>query len=537
MMPCFATALALATTSLILTEAGDCIEERFPKVDKPHVLLIVTDDVGWGDISHGTAEYATENIDQLIDTGIELTQFYSHPTCTATRSALLTGQYSFKLGMQDLNTAPEGSTIHIPFDAPTLPEMLKPLGYRTEMLGKWHLGYAAWNMTPTGRGFDNHFGYFLNSRHFYNHTAQSVHLEANDSLLFRGYDMWDNRRAAWEVDGRYNTDLFRERFQSVVSDYNEEETDDPLFMYVAFQTAHTPIQEPPSCSEQCSHIPLGMRRTYCNQMRYMDNAIGEMVALYKEKGLWDDTLLFITTDNGGIPRFSEHFAKVGESVGCNMPYRAGKGTLYEGGVRVWAALNGGDNVLPRSVRGSQSNILSHAIDFTPTVLEGVLGQTLPSKVPFDGLSMWNHLLFPSVVQSKSFRDILYLDIEKNGKFAGVVDGKNKFKFFEGKQCDMANIRMPCIFYNGYYPCDQSAPFERTNAETATQFLFDREKDPYEMSNIAVNNNKLVKKYKNLIKAFVETEGYVAEQDRTTHPEADPDVAANNGTWRPWLANE
>ena len=166
----------------------------------------------------------------------------------------------------------------------------------------------------------------------------------------------------------------------------------------------------------------------------------------------------------------------------------------------------------------------------------MLGQALPSKVPFDGLSLWNHLLFPGILQSKSFRHTLFVDIEKNGKFAGVVDGKNKFKFFEGKQCDLEKIEMPCIFYNGFYPCDQSAPFERTEPETATQFLFDREKDPYEMNNIAANNKNLVKKYKNLIKAFVETDGYVEEQDRTTHPEADPDNPGNNGTWCPWLAD-
>ena len=129
-------------------------------IKKPHVLLLLVDDLGWADIGAYNAGYETKNIDNLIKSGIELTNYHVHFVCTPTRSALMTGQYAFKLGLQSVNPIMPGSTEHLPLDVPTMPELLKKAGYQTHMLGKWHLGYASWNMTPTARGFDTHYGYF-----------------------------------------------------------------------------------------------------------------------------------------------------------------------------------------------------------------------------------------------------------------------------------------------------------------------------------------------------------------------------------------
>ena len=146
--------LSLALLLFSLTHANEQAQK------KPHVLLLLVDDLGWTDISAHNAEYETKTIDGLISTGIELSNYYVHLVCSPTRSALMTGQFSFKLGLQCINTIGPGTAEHLPLDAPTIPELLKKVGYQTHMLGKWHLGYASWKYTPTGRGFDTHFGYF-----------------------------------------------------------------------------------------------------------------------------------------------------------------------------------------------------------------------------------------------------------------------------------------------------------------------------------------------------------------------------------------
>eukprot|EP01084_Bolivina_argentea_P179132 309562_1 len=136
---------------------------------KPNVLLMLVDDLGFTDISCHGAEYETKHICALIENGIELTNYYVHLVCSPTRSALMTGQYSFKNGLQNRSTIHAGTAEHILWHNPTLPELLTNAGYTNHMLGKWHLGYAAWNMTPTGRGFNTHFGYYQGAEDYYTH--------------------------------------------------------------------------------------------------------------------------------------------------------------------------------------------------------------------------------------------------------------------------------------------------------------------------------------------------------------------------------
>ena len=109
-------------------------------IANPHVLFLLVDDLGWTDISAHNAEYQTKNIDSLLQSGIELTNYYVHLSCTPTRSAIMTGQYSFKNGLQNINTIGPGTTEHIPFENPTMAELMKQQNYHTVALGKWHLG-------------------------------------------------------------------------------------------------------------------------------------------------------------------------------------------------------------------------------------------------------------------------------------------------------------------------------------------------------------------------------------------------------------
>eukprot|EP01084_Bolivina_argentea_P048345 89087_1 len=244
----------------------------------------------------------------------------------------MTGQYSFKNGLQSKQTIPPASTAHLPFQNPTLPELLRKVNYTNHMLGKWHLGYAAWNMTPTGRGFDSHFGYFNGAEDYYTHE------------IGEGYDFWNNQQVYFAANNTYSINLYYPNFESIIINYNKTNTGQPLFMYMAFQTVHSPIENPPQLYKECTDIPNTMRKAYCQKMVDLDNTINDMVNLYKKYNLWDDTLLMVTTDNGGMCDWSDNINPLFVSWGCNMPYRAGKATLFEGGVKGVGFINGGNNV-------------------------------------------------------------------------------------------------------------------------------------------------------------------------------------------------
>lgn len=158
----------------------------------PHVLFVVMDDLGWGDVSlpPHNAEYETPHIDQLMSTGVRFDQFYVHPLCTPTRAAFMTGRYAFHTGMQSFKTLVPGSNASLPKSDPTLAEVLADGGYRTAMIGKWHLGFSHWSDTPLGRGFESFVGFLDGQITYYNHS-----IKGPTTLPFTttAYDFWANR--------------------------------------------------------------------------------------------------------------------------------------------------------------------------------------------------------------------------------------------------------------------------------------------------------------------------------------------------------
>jgi len=516
------------TTSLCQESLGN---------SRPCILWMVVDDLGWSDISHWGhyAEYYTPNIDYLMRTGIELTNYYVHPVCTPTRSAFLTGQYSFSLGLQYLDTMPPGTTEHIPFETPTMMEILGYLGYQNEMIGKWHLGYASQSMTPIGRGFDNHYGYYQDAEDYYTHFVISPKPEHRIPEA-HGYDFWDNFTADWSAWGQYSTDLFYDRFEQVINSYVSLSDDDnkpPLFMYMAFQTVHTPIQYPSfNFTNFCQHIINDNRRTYCLKVVYMDYIIGRMIDLYQSLGLWDNTLLILTPDNGGMVDWSNNSDIVEDGVaisyGCNMPYRGGKATLYEGGVKVLGAINGGINIIPEHRRGLSSNVLMHAIDWVPTIIEGLLNWQ-DHGLNFDGINVWKYLMGEQSTQTINEERVLFLDIEKNGTFAGVRQGN--FKYFRGPRSNelICEVEGVCLIYHGYYPCDQTDPYDTTAIDK--EFLYDIVNDPYEVLNLAPFLPDKVNEFKQKIDERIQYK-YMQEQNATLYLEALP--VLHDRTWAPFL---
>ena len=365
-----------------------------------------------------------------------------------------------------------------------------------------------------------------------------------------GYDLWFNKipiaRAARD---RYTDDLFYDRMAEIL----RHDGDDPLFVYLAFETVHTPNQQIPGrLYPECDDDDFTEdRQIYCNKVKYLDTKIGQIVKLYKDKGLWDDTILIFTTDNGGMPHWNkkwetiadiielvaedpdegkiaayDYMAETAQSFGCNLPYRAGKGTLFEGGVKGVGFINGGKNVIPSNLRGTAFNSLMHVIDFLPTIISGILGE--------DGLSYlerWMAQICDTIISGESVTrpGPLYIDIRANGTYGGLIDDENKFKYFYGVQG-----------YDAYYPCN--GEWVRSSNDQQ-QWLFDLSDNEAqyedEEKNVVDDFPILVMKYSSMIDAYVRGHlgdgDYMHEQDNTVHDESFPEN--HYGVWAPWLNGE
>ncbi|XP_068703524.1 arylsulfatase B-like [Montipora capricornis] len=325
----------------------------------PHVLFILADDLGWSDVGFHGSKIQTPNIDKLAADGVILDNYYVMPLCSPTRSALLTGMYPIHTGLQHLVLLPT-SAYGLPLNFTTLPQKLKESGYATHIVGKWHLGYNKWEYTPTYRGFDTFYGYYNAQEDHYSHTLLDI-------LDFR-----DNKEPVKDIGGQFATFKYAERAQKIIQSHNASV---PLFLYMAFQNVHEPLQAPKQYTDKYSFIKDQARRTYAGMVDSMDEAIGNITEALKDAGLWEDTLIVFSTDNGGWHDFG----------GFNWPLRGEKFTLWEGGVRGVSFVHG--NMLGR--RGVKCKGLMHVTDWFPTLVKLTGGSLEDTPLPLDGMDVWN----------------------------------------------------------------------------------------------------------------------------------------------------
>lgn len=199
----------------------------------PHILHIVADDLGWKDVGfHGATDIPTPNLDQLAAGGRRLDRFYVQPMCTPTRAALMTGRYPFRYGLQTI-VIPSKGTYGLDTAERTLPQVLGAAGYRTEMIGKWHLGHADRKYWPRQRGFDYHYGAVLGEIDHFTHSAHDV-LD------------WQRDNQTVEEEG-YVTQLLG---ADAVKRIQAHDPAKPLFMHLAFTAPHAPYQAPPEYLER-----------------------------------------------------------------------------------------------------------------------------------------------------------------------------------------------------------------------------------------------------------------------------------------------
>jgi arylsulfatase A-like enzyme len=336
---------------------------------KPNIVHIVADDLGWKDVGfNGCTDIKTPNLDALAAGGAKLSQFYVQPMCTPTRAALMTGRYPFRYGLQTA-VIPSVSAYGLDTSEWLLPQCLKEAGYKTAIIGKWHLGHADKKYWPRQRGFDYQYGAMIGELDYFTHSDQGV------------LDWFRDNEPAKE-DG-YTTTLIGKDAAKLIE---QHDTATPLYLYLTFNAPHTPYQAPKEYIDRYTSINDPTRRTYAAMVTCLDDEIGRVVGALEQKGMRGNTMILFHSDNGGTRNamFAGVMADMSKvKIPCdNGPYHEGKGTLYEGGVRVCALVNWPGHIKPGSVNG-----LIHAVDMYPT-LAALAGASTAKCKPLDGINVW-----------------------------------------------------------------------------------------------------------------------------------------------------
>ncbi|MDE0897172.1 MAG: sulfatase [Planctomycetota bacterium] len=425
--------------------------------DRPNVVVIFTDDQGWADIgTQGAVGFETPHLDRLAAEGTRFTNFYvAQPVCSASRMALLTGCYPNRLGMHGA-IGPRAE--HGISDAElTLAELCKSRGYATAMFGKWHLGYQE-QFLPVNHGFDESYGIPYSNDMWPWHPAYAQFSDPVEKRK-RGYPDLFTFEGAQHVDEmvtgedqmRFTTD-FGDRAASFVRAHKDE----PFFLYLANPLPHVPLftrEDSVGRSEQ---------GRYGDVMEEIDESVGKVLDALDDEGLADNTLVIYMSDNGPWLNYGNHAGSVG-------PLREGKGTTFEGGVRVPCLMR-----FPSRVpAGRVSETPWMTIDVLPTVAQ-LIGAELPT-LEIDGANAWDLWMGGD----ESPQDAYFFYYHTNNLEA-VRSGKWKLHFPHGYRSMV-----------GQTPGADGSPGKYDYGAKTELALFDLEEDIGEANDVAAANPEVV----------------------------------------------
>jgi len=410
--------------------------------DRPNFIVILTDDQGYGDTGrYGAVGFETPSLDRLADEGIRFTDFYVPATvCTPSRAALLTGSYPKRVGLHEAVLFPYSEHGLNP-DETTLPELLKPLGYRTGMIGKWHLGHHP-EFMPTRQGFDEFFGvpysndmdgFFYRDRDF---QSPPLPLYRNETLVEEGPDQALLTR-------RYTEEAIR---------FIREHADEPFFLYVAHNMPHLPLH----ASE--AFAGTSERGLYGDVIQEIDWSVGEILGTVQDLGIDGRTLMVFTSDNGPVLR---------PDAGSAGPLRGGKATTWEGGPRVPGIVRWPGRI----PAGRVSREVATTMDLLPTILT-LAGGSLPDGLVIDGHDISTLLFEPD--ETESPYDALYF-YSRNGPVEAIREGRWKLHVAKSRGWTA----------EGEFPVS----------------LFDLEADPGESRNVAADHPDIVERLRAKLEAF------------------------------------
>lgn len=308
---------------------------------QPNVLLVVADDLGWNDVGYHGSEIQTPTIDRLAKEGVELNCFYVHPTCSPSRSALMTGKAPLRLGV--LSPLAKNNKLGLPLSETTMAEYFQKNGYQTSLVGKWHLGRFKKEYLPTNRGFDHFYGYLTGGVGHYDHVHGG------------GLDWQRNSKTVREKG--YSTHLLTDEAIHVIENRSPNQ---PFFLELCFAAPHMPNEAPDTAVINYQHLADTNRQLHAAMVTEVDKGIQRIYEILEKESLLENTIIWFISDNGGecaaaypesmknrIAKFANTWGtplpievlefirdNITNSAADNTPFKAGKGSAYEGGVRV-----------------------------------------------------------------------------------------------------------------------------------------------------------------------------------------------------------
>lgn len=430
---------------------------------KPNIVLIMCDDMGWADPGcYGSKQNPTPNIDQLSKEGLRFTNFLAtQAVCTSSRVALLTGCYPNRLGLGGTALGPN-SKVGLSNDEQTLGALLRQAGYRTGVVGKWHLGDAP-KFLPPAHGFD-----------------ESMITPYSNDMWPRGYALGDESRSKTYpplpriVDGLlmgYTRDWVDmdgmtsfQGLRAVRFIHDNAGKEKPFFLYVPTSMPHTPLGA--SADFKGKHAT-----PYADTLADLDRAVGAILTALRTKKVAQETIVIFTSDNGPWLNFGRHAGSAG-------PFREGKGTTFEGGVRVPFIVRWPGVVKP----GTVTDALAANIDVVPTLLAAT-GAAAP-KNEIDGVS--------------------FLSVLKEGK----ASGRDSFAYYYGDRLEAVRkgkwkLHLPHAYrsYVDMIPAERDGLPAKTHQRQIGLSLYDLTKDPGEKDDVAAAHPEVVKE----LQAFAEDE--------------------------------
>lgn len=386
----------LAASGGVLAGSAVAAAEKRPALpSRPNLVIILADDLGYGDLSsYGATDLQTPHCDALAAAGMRFDHFYANcPVCSPTRASLLTGCYPENVGVPGvIRTHADDSWGYLAPSARLLPSLLKPAGYTSAIIGKWHLGLESPN-TPNERGFDLFRGYLGDMMDDY-----FTHRRWGNNYMRHNGEIIDPQGHATELFTQWACEYLK-----------EQQAGKPFFLYLAYNAPHSPIQPPAEWLER-----VRKRRPDLDEKRakmvalieHMDDGIGRVLAALRDAGLEQDTLVLFTSDNGGdLPAGAR-----------NGAVRSGKGTLYEGGIRVPMAARWPGRI----AAGSRCDRVALTMDVVPTFLEAA---GAPPAAGIDGRSFLPTLLGRQ--QAWPERDLFFGRREKFGGKGGTIEGMRR----------------------------------------------------------------------------------------------------------------
>ena len=401
---------------------------------KPNIVVILTDDQGRGDYSaFGTKDIRTPHLDRLFREGITFQNFFANScVCSPTRAALLTGCYPDRVGVPGVirEETPDDSWGYFAPGARLLPQLLKPAGYRTALIGKWHLGIGSPN-TPTERGFDFFQGFLGDMMDDY-----WTHRRHGHNFMRRNQEVIDAQGHATDIFTGWACDYLAERAKA----------GGPFLLYLAYNAPHDPVQPPPEWLEKVKQREPGLpekRARLVALIEHLDAGIGKVLAELDRTGIATNTLVIFTSDNGGLLANGAN----------NGPWRSGKGHMYEGGLRVPGAARWPGVIKPPT----STDRLTLTMDIFATAC-AVAGVQPPPKI--DGASFLPTLCGETEAHER--RDCYFVRREGGAAYGG--------KTIE-------------VFRRGDWKLLQDSPF-------AALELYDLKSDPQETSDLATKRREI-----------------------------------------------